>query len=79
MLAMVAEFSESDLNRLRTREGMKVAKAKGRSRRKQPKLNHRLPCTPSASSGSSWQGRGPLSWDDHFLAFSAYGSSADSL
>jgi DNA invertase Pin-like site-specific DNA recombinase len=40
VLAMVAEF-ESDLIRLRTREGMKVAKAKGRLRGKQPKLNHR--------------------------------------
>jgi DNA invertase Pin-like site-specific DNA recombinase len=40
MLAMVAEF-ESDLIRLRTREGMKVAKAKGRLRGKQPKLNQR--------------------------------------
>ena len=38
VLAMVAE---SDLIRLRTREGMKVAKAKGRLRGKQPKLNHR--------------------------------------
>jgi DNA invertase Pin-like site-specific DNA recombinase len=36
VLAMVAEF-ESDL-RLRTREGMEVAKAKGRLRGKQPKL-----------------------------------------
>jgi DNA invertase Pin-like site-specific DNA recombinase len=36
VLAMVAEFS--DLIRLRTREGMKVAKAKGRLRGKQPKL-----------------------------------------
>ena len=40
VLAMVAEF-ESDLVRLRTREGMKVAKAKGRLRGKQPKLNPR--------------------------------------
>jgi DNA invertase Pin-like site-specific DNA recombinase len=40
VLAMVAEF-ESDLIRLRTREGMKVAKAKGQLRGKQPKLNHR--------------------------------------
>jgi DNA invertase Pin-like site-specific DNA recombinase len=40
VLAMVAEF-ESDLIRLRTREGMRVAKAKGRLRGKQPKLNHR--------------------------------------
>ncbi|MEJ7698108.1 MAG: hypothetical protein WKF71_00450 [Pyrinomonadaceae bacterium] len=30
--------SESDLIRMRTREGMKVAKAKGRLRGKQPKL-----------------------------------------
>ena len=36
VLAMVAEF-ESDLVRLRTREAMKVAKAKGRLRGKQPK------------------------------------------
>jgi DNA invertase Pin-like site-specific DNA recombinase len=40
VLAMVAEF-ESDLIRLRTREGMKVAKAKGHLRGKQPKLNRR--------------------------------------
>ena len=37
---MVAEV-ESDLIRLRTREGMKVAKAEGRLRGKQPKLNPR--------------------------------------
>ena len=40
VLAMVAEF-ESDLIRLRTREGMKVAKAKGRLRGKQSKLNRK--------------------------------------
>ena len=40
VLAMVAEF-EADLIRLRTREGMKVARAKGRLRGKQPKLNAR--------------------------------------
>jgi DNA invertase Pin-like site-specific DNA recombinase len=40
VLAMVAEF-ESDLIRLRTCEGMKVAKAKGRLRGKQPKLNRK--------------------------------------
>ena len=40
VLALVAEF-ESDLIRLRTREGMKVAKAKGRLRGRQPKLNRR--------------------------------------
>ncbi len=40
VLAMVAEF-EGDLIRMRTREGMRVAKAKGRLRGKQPKLNER--------------------------------------
>lgn len=40
VLAMVAEF-EADLIRLRTREGMKVAKAKGHLKGKQPKLNRR--------------------------------------
>src|SRR3954447_10079814 len=40
VLAMVAEF-ESDLIRLRTKEGMRVAKAKGRLRGKQPKLNRK--------------------------------------
>ncbi len=34
---MVAEF-EADLARARTREGMAIAKAKGRLRGKQPKL-----------------------------------------
>jgi len=40
VLAMVAEF-EADLIRLRTREGMRVAKAKGRLRGRKPKLNPR--------------------------------------
>ena len=40
VLAMVAEF-EADLIGLRTREGMKIAKAKGRLRGKRPKLNPR--------------------------------------
>jgi DNA invertase Pin-like site-specific DNA recombinase len=40
VLAMVAEF-EGDLIRMRTREGMRVAKAKRRLRGKQPKLNVR--------------------------------------
>ena len=40
VLAMVAEF-EADLIRLRTREGMKVAKAKGHLRGKQSKLSRR--------------------------------------
>ncbi len=37
VLAMVAEF-EADLIKMRTREGMKVARAKGRLRGKRPKL-----------------------------------------
>lgn len=40
VLAMVAEF-EADLIRMRTREGMAVAKAKGRLRGKLPKLSVR--------------------------------------
>ncbi len=40
VMALVAEF-ESDLIRLRTREGMRVAKAKGRLRGKKPKLTPR--------------------------------------
>jgi DNA invertase Pin-like site-specific DNA recombinase len=40
VLAMVAEF-EADLIRLRTKEGMRVAKAKGRLRGRRPKLNAR--------------------------------------
>jgi len=63
VLAMVAEF-EADLIRARTREGMKVAKAKakGRLRGKQPKLSpaqeahlvklYAPAATPSASSRS---------------------------
>ena len=41
VLAMIAEF-EADLIRARTREGMKIAKAKGRLKGKQPKLTPRL-------------------------------------
>jgi hypothetical protein len=40
VLAMVAEY-ESDLIRLRTKEGMRVAKAKGHLRGRPPKLNPR--------------------------------------
>jgi DNA invertase Pin-like site-specific DNA recombinase len=40
VLAMVAEF-EAELIRLRTREGMRVAKAKGKLRGKQPQPNPR--------------------------------------
>jgi DNA invertase Pin-like site-specific DNA recombinase len=39
-LAMVPEF-EAHLARMRTRDGIKVAQAKGRLRGKQPKLNPR--------------------------------------
>ena len=50
VLAMVAEF-EADLIRLRTREGMRVAKAKGKLRGKQPELNPRQEPTLWRSSG----------------------------
>jgi DNA invertase Pin-like site-specific DNA recombinase len=40
ILATFAEF-ESDLIRLRTREGMAIARAKGKLRGKKPKLNGR--------------------------------------
>ena len=40
VLAMVAEF-ESDLIRLRTQEGMRIARAKGRLRGRKPKLHPR--------------------------------------
>jgi DNA invertase Pin-like site-specific DNA recombinase len=40
VLAMVAEF-ESDLIRMRTKEGMRVAKAKGHLRGRPPKVNPR--------------------------------------
>jgi hypothetical protein len=51
VLAMVAEF-EADLIRLRTREGMRVAKAKGRLRGKQPKLkpNQAKSCTTQGTT-----------------------------
>jgi len=38
---ILATFAEFDLLRLRTRDGMAVARAKGKLRRKQPKLNSR--------------------------------------
>jgi|1185.fasta_scaffold438427_2 DNA invertase Pin-like site-specific DNA recombinase len=50
VLAMVAEF-EADLIRLRTRERMRVAKAKGRLRGKQPKLNPRQEAHSSPYTG----------------------------
>ena len=40
MLATFAEF-ESDIIRLRTREGMAMARAKGKLRGKQPKLSEK--------------------------------------
>ncbi len=48
VLAMVAEF-EADLIRLRTREGMRVAKAKGRLRGKSPSSTPRKKPTSSTS------------------------------
>jgi DNA invertase Pin-like site-specific DNA recombinase len=70
VLAMVAEF-EADLIRLRTREGMRVAKAKGRLRGKQPKLNprqeahlvalHRAASTAPPNSATSSASPGPPS------------------
>jgi DNA invertase Pin-like site-specific DNA recombinase len=51
-LAMVAEF-EADLTRMRTREGMKVAKAKGRLRGKAPKLNPRQEALHGAAEHTS--------------------------
>jgi resolvase-like protein len=48
VLAMVAEF-EADLIRARTREGVKVAKAKGRLRAKEPKLS---PSHPNSGASS---------------------------
>ena len=59
VLAMVAEF-EADLIRARTREGMKVAKAKGRLRGKSPKLTPGKKLTsssymlPTSTPGASW-------------------------
>jgi hypothetical protein len=55
-LAVVAEF-EADLARMRTREGMRVAKANGRLRGKQPnstpaRRRTLSRCTRSASSGA---------------------------
>jgi len=40
ILATFAEF-ESDLIRMRTREGMKIARAKGKLRGKKPKLSEK--------------------------------------
>jgi DNA invertase Pin-like site-specific DNA recombinase len=67
VLAMVAEF-EADLIRLRTKEGMRVARAKGRLRGKQPKLNlrqeahlvtlYRAGSTPCPSSRTCSASRG---------------------
>ena len=59
VLAMVAEF-EADLIRARTREGMKVAKAKGRLRGKSPKLTPGKKLTsssymlPTSTPWASW-------------------------
>jgi DNA invertase Pin-like site-specific DNA recombinase len=50
VLATVTEF-ESDLIRLRTREGMKVAEAKGRLWGKQPNLLERPGCRADCGGG----------------------------
>jgi hypothetical protein len=60
LLAVVAEF-ESDLIRLRTREGMKVAKARGRLRGKQPKLNPGQDAHPIALYEAGEHSTGELS------------------
>lgn len=65
VLAMVAE-SETDLIRARTREGMKIAKAKGRlrvasSQNSRPSRKRTWPgCTPAANTRClSWQSSSP--------------------
>jgi DNA invertase Pin-like site-specific DNA recombinase len=56
MLAVFAEF-EADLLKMRTREGMAIARSCGRLKGKQPKLTPRqraswCGCTPPASTPS---------------------------
>ena len=46
ILATFAEF-EADLIRMRTREGMAIARAKGKLRGKQPKLSQAGPRAPA--------------------------------
>ena len=58
VLAMVAEF-EADLIRMRTREGMKIAKAKGRLRGKQPKLKPNQTRLHHAAVQCARRGRSP--------------------
>jgi DNA invertase Pin-like site-specific DNA recombinase len=62
VLVMVAKF-ESDLIRLRTREGMKVGKAKGRLLGKQPKLkpNQAKHLLKLHDSGNCTQAKSPNS------------------
>jgi len=48
-LSMIAEF-EADLARMRTWEGMAIAKAKGRLRGKKPKLSASQPTAPGGRS-----------------------------
>jgi len=60
VLAMVAEF-EADLIRLRTKEGMRVAKAKGRLRGRRPKLNARQEAhLVSLIAAGEHRSRGPV-------------------
>jgi hypothetical protein len=63
VLAMVAEF-EADLIRMRTREGMSVARAKGHLKGKQPKLTVNRPST--WSSWPTWAPTAPLRWPNWF-------------
>ena len=64
VLAMVAEF-EADLSRMRTREGMKVAKAKGRLRGSSPssalarRPTSSLSTKPASTPSASWRSCSP--------------------
>jgi hypothetical protein len=63
ILATFAEF-ESDLIRLRTREGMKIARAKGRLRGKQPKLSDKQQKELGRMHVVSIPDAGHVSWVD---------------
>jgi DNA invertase Pin-like site-specific DNA recombinase len=67
MLAMIAEF-ESDLIRMRTREGMAVARAAGKLRGRQPKLK---PAQEAISRRFTGRGRRPRASSPSCSAFHA--------